>query len=124
MPGHLKYRDRQKSWRDTCDSNKSASAQSNRLKVKASRGWCAVAGHNSALAKVIATGSHEQHVKLTVCSIPTNNVQKIYIVISISPRSLHNNVSFSHAHMSWPWIDMIHPFHWNKLIILLITQHA
>ena len=67
--GHLKARDRQKSLSDTCDSNISASAQSKRPNVNASRGWCGVAGHNSALANVIGRASQAQHVKLTECSM-------------------------------------------------------
>ena len=39
--------------------------------VKASRGFCTVAGHNRARINVRASGSHWQNEKEILCSIPT-----------------------------------------------------
>jgi len=68
--GHLNFKQLQKSFKATWHSSIRASAQSRREKVKAKWGLCGVAGHSSALAKVIGRGSQGQVTKTILCSIP------------------------------------------------------
>ena len=74
MWGNLYSSAPQRSFRATCHSYMSASAQSRRSNVKAKRGFCAVAGHSRARTNVTANGSHLQHKIETVCSIPVNKM--------------------------------------------------